>query len=120
MISGKMLKARGWSEGRTIGRAKAAAVQLETEGWQRDAILDRLDEVRLEPERFVADPLFAPLAEELVAARRKEIQRDLIPELHQQPIRYGIWGEEAIDTGAIAQMDNAMRLPVSVAGALMP
>jgi tRNA-splicing ligase RtcB len=34
--------------------------------------------------------------------------------------RYHIWGKEHIDQGAIDQMDNAMRLPVSVAGALMP
>jgi tRNA-splicing ligase RtcB len=120
MISGTMLKARGWPEGRTIGRAKAAAAALEREGWERDAILDRLDEVRLEPERFVADETFAPLAEELVTTRRREIERDLIPHLHDQPIDYEVWGQEQIDTGAIAQMDNAMRLPVSVAGALMP
>lgn len=115
-----MLKARGWPEGRVIGRAKAAAAALQKEGWERDAILDRLDEVRLEPERFVADGTFAPLAEELVAMRRREIQRELIPRLHDEPIDYEVWGEQGIDTGAIAQMNNAMRLPVSVAGALMP
>jgi tRNA-splicing ligase RtcB len=115
-----MLKARGWPEGRAIGRAKAAAAALEQEGWERDAVLDRLDEVRLEPERFVADEVFAPLAQELVAARRREIRRDLIPRLHDEPIGYEVWGAEGIDTGAIAQMDSAMRLPVSVAGALMP
>ena len=32
--------------------------------------------------------------------------------------RYHIWGKDQIDQGAIEQMDNAMRLPVSVAGAL--
>ena len=36
------------------------------------------------------------------------------------PIPYPIWGREQIDDGAVAQMDNAMRLPVTVAGALMP
>lgn len=34
--------------------------------------------------------------------------------------RYHIWGKDQIDQAAIEQMDNAMRLPVSVAGALMP
>ncbi len=120
MISGTMLKTRGWPEGRAIGRAKAAAAALENQGWERDAILDRLDEVRLEPERFVADEIFASLAEELVAVRRREIQRDLVPRLHDQPVDYGVWGESGIDTGTIAQMDSAMRLPVTIAGALMP
>lgn len=33
---------------------------------------------------------------------------------------YKIWGREQIDDESLAQMDNAMSLPVSVAGALMP
>lgn len=33
---------------------------------------------------------------------------------------YRMWGEEQIDPEAIKQMDNAMTLPISVAGALMP
>ncbi len=36
------------------------------------------------------------------------------------PIPYPVWGEAQIDAEARKQMDNAMRLPVSVAGALMP
>src|SRR5699024_2551076 len=31
-----------------------------------------------------------------------------------------IYGAEGIDEGAIAQMDTAMKLPITVAGALMP
>jgi tRNA-splicing ligase RtcB (3'-phosphate/5'-hydroxy nucleic acid ligase) len=31
-----------------------------------------------------------------------------------------VWGRDLIDPAAIAQLDNAMRLPVTVAGALMP
>jgi tRNA-splicing ligase RtcB len=41
-------------------------------------------------------------------------------ELRATPIPYQVWGESYIDRDARAQMDNAMRLPVSVAGALMP
>lgn len=41
-------------------------------------------------------------------------------EVRQTPLPYAVWGEEHIDAGSRAQMDNAMRLPVSVAGALMP
>jgi tRNA-splicing ligase RtcB len=40
--------------------------------------------------------------------------------LREQPLPFLVWGREQIDPGAIAQMDAAMRLPVSVAGALMP
>lgn len=41
-------------------------------------------------------------------------------DLRDSPLPYAIWGQEFIDSEARQQMDNAMRLPVSVAGALMP
>ncbi|MCU0496281.1 MAG: RtcB family protein [Anaerolineae bacterium] len=41
-------------------------------------------------------------------------------ELHPQPLPYRVWGAEFIDAESQKQMDNAMRLPVTVAGALMP
>jgi tRNA-splicing ligase RtcB len=40
--------------------------------------------------------------------------------LRKTPVPYKIWGEDLIEAEAIAQMDGAARLPVSVAGALMP
>jgi tRNA-splicing ligase RtcB len=40
--------------------------------------------------------------------------------LRPAPLEYWVWGAEYIDPEALTQMDNAMRLPVSVAGALMP
>ncbi len=41
-------------------------------------------------------------------------------EIRERPLPYAVWGEEFIDDASRQQMDNAMRLPVSVAGALMP
>jgi tRNA-splicing ligase RtcB len=41
-------------------------------------------------------------------------------ELRGEALPYPIWGRDNIDDQSLAQMDNAMRLPVSVAGALMP
>jgi len=41
-------------------------------------------------------------------------------ELRERPLTYGVWGAAYIDDEARKQMDNAMRLPISVAGALMP
>jgi tRNA-splicing ligase RtcB len=41
-------------------------------------------------------------------------------EIRLTPLPYKIWGNEYIESESRAQMDNAMRLPVSVAGALMP
>lgn len=40
--------------------------------------------------------------------------------LREHPIPYRIWGKEYIEEGALTQMFSAARLPISVAGALMP
>jgi tRNA-splicing ligase RtcB (3'-phosphate/5'-hydroxy nucleic acid ligase) len=41
-------------------------------------------------------------------------------DLHENPLPYTVWGPEHIDEGSINQMDAAMRLPITVSGALMP
>jgi tRNA-splicing ligase RtcB len=40
--------------------------------------------------------------------------------IREKPLPYRVWGGDQVDAGSREQMDNAMRLPVSVAGALMP
>ena len=40
--------------------------------------------------------------------------------LHPEPLSYRVWGREHIDDQSLRQMDNAMRLPITVSGALMP
>ena len=41
-------------------------------------------------------------------------------EIRPTPLPYKVWGNEYIEGESRAQMDAAMRLPISVAGALMP
>ena len=41
-------------------------------------------------------------------------------ELRADPLTYPVWGADHVDAEARRQMDSALRLPVSVAGALMP
>ncbi|PKN95275.1 MAG: RNA-splicing ligase RtcB [Chloroflexi bacterium HGW-Chloroflexi-6] len=117
IITGKILKLNNWPDGKIIGLAKEIAAELAETGLEREDILARLDSVRLNPGQFLAEPLLAELARECIRLLPKEEQSDTLREL---PLAYPIWGREAIDDGSLAQMDNAMRLPVSVAGALMP
>ena len=49
MITGKILKLRGWPDGKVIGLAKRAAQRLEADGLEREAILATLDQVRAQP-----------------------------------------------------------------------
>ena len=118
MISGKILKLHGWPDGKIIGIAKKIAEDLSQHGFDRDTILARLDAVRQNPGPFLADELMGDLARECIRLTQKEEPSPT--DLRESPLAYPIWGKEYIDEGSIAQMDNAMRLPVSVAGALMP
>lgn len=120
MITGRILKLYGWPEGRTIGLAKAAASALAGEGLEREAILGRLDAVRQDPDAYRADPTFGELAREIISVRIRREAKERVPVLHSALLPYRVWGGEHIEAAARAQMDAAMRLPVSVAGALMP
>ena len=118
IITGKILKLNNWPDGKIIGLAKIAGTQLMEQGLDRDVVLSQLEAVRQDPGPFLADPLMANLARECIRLTQKDEPSPDI--LHESPIPYPIWGREQIDDGAVAQMDNAMRLPVTVAGALMP
>ena len=117
LITGKILKLRGWPEGKITRLAKEAAGQLAKHEPDEDTILTRLDQVRLQPNNYLIDPLFAELARE-VLRRSKGEQPSEQP--RERPLDYPIWGEAQIEKGARAQMEIAMRLPIAVAGALMP
>jgi tRNA-splicing ligase RtcB len=121
MISGKALKARGWTEGRALGLAKKAAAKMLSAdaGADQGQVLDLLDQVRSAADQYVDHPVLGELARTIVAAQSK-LRPALDDALRDDPLAYRTWGVQGIDQSAIAQMDLALRLPISVAGALMP
>jgi len=118
MVSGKDLIERGWPQGRTIGLALAAAEKLGSRGMDDDAILRELEKVRAAPDS-APDEALEPLARELASIRDAGTAA-LEDALREEPLPYGVWGADLIEAGTTAQMEGAMRLPVSVGGALMP
>ena len=66
------------------------------------------------PSSFINDAVLAPVASELLKPADETIA------LHVEGKSYRIYGAEAIEQGALQQMETAMKLPVTVAGALMP
>jgi tRNA-splicing ligase RtcB len=119
VITGNDLIERGWPQGKAIGLALAAAEALHARGMDDDSIVRELEKARVTPDpRNVPDPALAPLARECEAIRAaKSVSQD---ELHAEPLPYGVWGADLIEPNTTAQMEGAMRLPVSVGGALMP
>ncbi len=118
IITGKILKLNNWPDGKIIGIAKRTGMQLSEQGLDRETILARLESVRQNPEPFLADELMSELARECIRIRQNDLPANDAP--RETPLHYPVWGKENIDEGSIVQMDNAMHLPVSVAGALMP
>ncbi len=117
MITGKILKLRGWPEGKITGLAKAAAAVLAKTETDQEAILFSLDLVRMMPGEYLNDPVLGDLARECLRRAQPKPEAE---ELRDQPVYYQTWGADQIDQGAKAQMENALRLPIAIAGALMP
>ena len=118
IITGKILKLNNWEDGKIIGLAKDAGNKMISNGMERDAVLAQLETVRQNPGSFLADALLADLARECIRLTQKDEPSE--DTLLESPIPFPIWGENQIDPEAIKQMENAMRLPVTVTGALMP
>ena len=73
-----------------------------------------LKEVLENPLTFLSDEKFSILAQEILKPGNDTIA------LLDHGKSYQIYGAEAIEQGALSQMETAMKLPVTVAGALMP
>jgi tRNA-splicing ligase RtcB len=83
-------------------------------------------------EGLIDDPLpyalkkggkFKNLAEDVIAMRKKgrfvKQERSNV-RLKEEITEFPVWGSEHIEVGALSQMRTAVRLPIAVAGALMP
>jgi tRNA-splicing ligase RtcB (3'-phosphate/5'-hydroxy nucleic acid ligase) len=70
-----------------------------------------------EPEKYYNDELFGKVAERIKP--KPEPKREQ-PELLTNPLIFNTFGAENIEKEAFAQMKTAMRLPITVAGSLMP
>lgn len=112
-ITGNHIKALGFPEGKAIGLAMTI-VEKEYAHLEREAILTLLKQVVTNPSAFAEDAKLSHLVTELTKPA------DITLSLNQQPQPYAIYGADAIEDGAIAQMQTAMKLPITVAGALMP
>lgn len=116
-ITGTNLLAIGYSEGKILGLALEILKENFTEVEEAD-LLALLKKVKDYPESFLDDDKLAPLAELIVAENNTELDDTI--SLNNVSKDYRIFGESYIEEGARKQMNIAMKLPVTVAGALMP
>ncbi len=83
-----------------------------------ETALAQLAAVVREPLLFLEDPIFGPLAQKLLPP--EEAIQGTKHSLLDATMGYRSYGADGIDEATIEQMDLAMRLPVTRAGALMP
>ena len=112
-LTGNDLKQMGFTEGKALGLARDL-VEKQYADLSFDDKLALLKQILNNPSSFINDAVLAPVAAELLKPADKTIA------LHVEGKSYQIYGSEAIEQGALQQMETAMKLPVTVAGALMP
>lgn len=112
-LTGNELINIGFTESKALGIALSIA-ENKLSHLSKEKQLALLAELVKQPAAFESDFILLPLVQEL-----SKPVGDVI-ELKEQSLPYAIYGGEAIEQGALKQMQTAMKLPVTVAGALMP
>ena len=114
-INGNDLIALGYKENEAMGVAlKINRLRL---GYKREEMLQKFKEVLDNPEAFLGDQVFAPLSQMLLNVDK--LEKEYI-KLKSEVDSYEVYGGDQIEAGAKKQMNTAMKLPITVAGALMP
>ncbi|WP_126973124.1 RtcB family protein [Gynurincola endophyticus] len=114
-INGNDLLNLGYDENKMLGIA--LQINKKRTGYTRQEMLDHYKAVLENPEVYKEDKVFKTLAVALL--NKEELLAKTIP-LRETAETYRVYGAEQIEQGAIDQMNTAMLLPVTVAGALMP
>jgi tRNA-splicing ligase RtcB (3'-phosphate/5'-hydroxy nucleic acid ligase) len=114
-ISGNDLKKIGFPQ----SKAMAFALDVISKNFRTATvaeILEKIKPVLANPKAFVNDIIWGRVAQALLPAEKKSLQHELL----KNRIDYTVYGASEIEEGARNQMEIAMKLPVTVAGALMP
>ena len=115
-LKGKDLRKLGYPENVVVGLAIDIA-NRHYKHLKKDKVLAILEKVVKQPKAYLEDEILGRIANSLVP---KEVVPKNLIKLETNPKDFNVFGGEYIQTAAITQMENAMRLPVTEAGALMP
>ena len=105
--------------GYTDNVARSVAIELVTKNckhFSNEEICKLLQDINERPEQYKQDAVWRKLAQ-ILSPNKQTVMNY---ELRESPIHYYIYGEDGIDELSKKQMEVAMRLPVTFAGALMP
>jgi tRNA-splicing ligase RtcB (3'-phosphate/5'-hydroxy nucleic acid ligase) len=115
-INGKELRAIGFPEGPVISVAMKV-MEKHFKHHTKEEAFAVLRGVLQAPDDYANDEVLSTIAKQLIP---KEPAEGAEISLNQNGIQFNVFGQEHIEEGAMHQMYQAAKLPVSVAGALMP
>src|SRR4028119_537601 len=119
-LSGKDLRAIGYPESPVI----SLAMDIMEKNYKRNSkeyALGLLKSVLVKTHEYAEDEILGRIAQALIEREQKAAAKAASTfELKPEGVPYNIFGAEFIEEGALTQMNNAVRLPISVSGALMP
>ncbi|MCY7420270.1 MAG: RtcB family protein [Chitinophagaceae bacterium] len=115
-IRGKDIRAIGYPEGPVVSMAIYAMTKHFKHHSLKDA-LDVLKKVLQDPAAFKEDEVLGKIAGALLPEEKVNIGET---SLNTTGVHFNTFGAEHIEQGAFHQMYTAVKLPVAVAGALMP
>ena len=113
ILRGNDLRRLGFPEGRAIGLALAQLQRKEFKRLTQTEQLRLLQTILAAPTDFLTDLAWSHTAAALLPPASRHIEL-----VARKP--YATFGAAHIEAGAVHQMETAMKLPVTVAGALMP
>lgn len=117
-ISGKDIRGLGYPEAPVI----SLAINIMEKNFKHHSLHEAqtiLRNILKSPMDFAEDEVLGPIAKALLPKPAEPGEGESVS-LNQSGIAFSIFGEEHIEQGALHQMYTAAKLPVSVAGALMP
>ena len=119
-IKGEDLKEIGFPQGKAIGVA-IVVIEKKFRNSTKEEVLEQFSKLILSPIDFMEDEILGAVAAALLEKPKSDDEdtREIIP-LKESHNGYAVYGAKNIEEGAITQMEVAMKLPVTVAGALMP
>ncbi|MDX1903003.1 MAG: RtcB family protein [Thermonemataceae bacterium] len=123
-INNNELKIYFYERETLIAAGRLAKTLIKEQKYTKKELLEIYQKLAKKPEDFYTHEIFCELAslvQKNQAPRTTDKHqnfREYI--LRDNPLAYQIFGKEHIEEGALGQMNTAMKLPISVAGALMP
>jgi tRNA-splicing ligase RtcB (3'-phosphate/5'-hydroxy nucleic acid ligase) len=115
-IQGKDLRAIGYPEGPVISVAMNV-MQKNYKHHTREEVMEILKRVLASPVEYKDDAVLGLIAEQLIP---KPSTEGAEVSLNNTGVQFNVFGSEHIEEGAMHQMYTAAKLPIAVAGALMP